>query len=198
MLDVNMNVAKGWFFKTDRVKALVSEGQRKALSEAGAFVMKTARGFIRTDKTKKQNPSKPGRPPKSRTGLLRDKIIFAYDPVKKSVVIGPTKLNSTRVSLDDGDSMPTSGQPVTSVLEHGGSVKTKEIRVPVQAKRKQIKTEWVRHRERIKAAFPNAQTRTRQQTIAKRPYMLPALLKNRDKITRELVKSIKQSFRKGV
>jgi|GEM_PF-423588 len=39
--------------------------------------------------------SKPGEPPRSIWGLLRDHIYFVYDPSRRSVVVGPAKLNGT-------------------------------------------------------------------------------------------------------
>jgi len=39
--------------------------------------------------------SRPGKPPKSITGLLRSNIFYAFDPQADSVVIGPTLLNKS-------------------------------------------------------------------------------------------------------
>lgn len=41
-------------------------------------------------------PSKPGEPPRSVWGLLRNHIYFVYDPDRRSVVIGPAKLQGTK------------------------------------------------------------------------------------------------------
>lgn len=54
-------------------------------------------------------PSKPGEPPRSVFGLLREHIYFVYDPNRRSVVIGPAKLNGT-----DGEA--------PHALEFGGTV----------------------------------------------------------------------------
>lgn len=197
MLDIDMKVAKGWFFDRDKVRGLVDEGTREFLGKAGSNVMTTARGLIRSP-GKKGKSSKPGSPPKNFTGLLRDKIIFAYDPIKKTVVIGPTKLNTGNVSLDDGDTVSMNGRPTTSVLEHGGTTKIKEIKVPIQkGKKGKFKTAWVRHRERLREAYPNAPVRTIPKVMLKRPYMMPALIRNAPKLEKKLAQSIKRSFRKG-
>lgn len=198
MLDIDMKVAKGWFFDRDKVKGLVDEGTREFLGKAGSNVMTTARGLIRSP-GKKGKSSKPGSPPKSFTGLLRDKIVFVYDPNKKTVVIGPTKVNTGLVTLDDGDSVPVRSQTIPSILEHRGKVKIKEIRVPVQkARSRKFKTDWVRHRARLREEYPNAPVRTITRVIEKRPFMMPALVKNAPKLEKKLAQTIKQSFRKGV
>lgn len=52
--------------------------------------------------------SRPGKPPKSITGLLRNNIYYVFDPLAESVVIGPTLLGKS------------SGAQQT--LEYGGQV----------------------------------------------------------------------------
>lgn len=196
MIDLKMEVAKGFFFDRAAVTSAVDGAKAKSLSQAGAFIRATAMGLIRSP-GKKGNASKPGSPPKNRTGLLRDKIMFVYNPASKSVVVGPVKLSNSNLSLEDGDSVPESGQPVPKLLEHGGSYKTKEIRVVTQknrGKKTKYATGWVRHRQRIAAAFPDAQTRVKSTTIAKRPFMVPALAKNTDKISKALAREISKSF----
>lgn len=196
MINLKMDAAKQLFFDNPAVMAAVDEAKLKSLSRAGAFIQKTAMGLIRSP-GKKGNASKPGSPPKNRTGLLRDKIMFVYDPSSKSVVIGPVKINSPSVSLEDGDSVPTWGRTVPKLLEFGGVYKTKEIRVVTQknrGKKTKFKTDWVRHRQRIAAANPDAQTRIHMTTIGKRPFMAPALAKNTDKITKQVANEIDKSF----
>jgi len=51
-------------------------------------------------------PSEPGEPPRSVTGLLKDFLFFAYDPQRRSVVVGPAKLNG--------------GSGAPQILEEGG------------------------------------------------------------------------------
>jgi hypothetical protein len=89
MIDLKIDKAKKFFFDTPRVMKAVDEGTRKALSKFGAFVRTRAKSSIRTSK----KISEPGQPPKSHTGLLKRFIYFAYEPVNRSVVIGPTLLN---------------------------------------------------------------------------------------------------------
>jgi len=73
------------------------------LKKFGAFVRRTARQSIR----KRKKVSAPGKPPTSRTGLLKKTIIFNADPDRRNVIIGPMKLN--RRSED-----------APFALEHGG------------------------------------------------------------------------------
>ena len=59
------------------------------LSKFGAFVRRGAKSSIR----KRKAPSVPGKPPSSHTGLLKRLIFFGYQREKRSVVIGPARLN---------------------------------------------------------------------------------------------------------
>ncbi len=77
------------FFDTDRVKRAAGVAARKNLSKAGAFVRTAARSSIR----KRKAISAPGQPPSSHAGLLRKFIFFGYDPARKTVMVGPVRLN---------------------------------------------------------------------------------------------------------
>lgn len=59
------------------------------LKKFGSFVRRTARQSIR----KRKRATDPGKPPASRTGLLKKTIIFSADPIRRSVIIGPMKIN---------------------------------------------------------------------------------------------------------
>lgn len=96
MISLKITQAQRLFFDRPHVLNRIEEARVRALSKAGAYVMKAARGMLRTARGKSVNkPSKPGRPPKSRTGLLRDHIYFVFDPQTLSVVVGPARLNRT-------------------------------------------------------------------------------------------------------
>ena len=90
MLGMTFQAAKGGFFNRDKVMRSVDAGTRKVLSKFGAFVRQRARTSIR----KRKGTSPPGSPPYSHVGLLRKFILFAYDPQRKSVVIGPTLIRA--------------------------------------------------------------------------------------------------------
>jgi hypothetical protein len=102
MIGLSFEAAKRGFFDRALVQQAVDRAQRKVLSKFGAFVRQRAKTSIRTRK----GTSPPGGPPFSHVGLLRKFILFAYDPGRQSVVIGPTLLR-------DGSEAP-------KLLEHGG------------------------------------------------------------------------------
>ncbi len=102
-----LDTAKRGFFDRKSVLNAMDKVTVKVLSRFGAYTMTTARGLIRRP-GKKGLPSKPGKPPKNVTGLLRDFIFFSYEKNNRSVVIGPTRLNARR-----------SGTPER--LEYGGT-----------------------------------------------------------------------------
>ena len=95
---------KRMFFDTKAVRRRVDKATRRVLSRFGAFVRKTARRSIR----KRKKASTPGKPPSSHTGLLKKFIWFAYEAIRRSVVIGPLRLSKR----GRGEA--------PSLLEHGG------------------------------------------------------------------------------
>lgn len=117
-----MSMAKGNFFDRARVIQAMDRAARRNLSKFGAFVRTRARTSLRY----RNKPSSAGSPPhvhktltrtktskkgkvsKQSVSPLRDFLFFAYDGSRKSVVIGPVKLNDRQGSVPE-------------VLEHGGS-----------------------------------------------------------------------------
>jgi len=89
MIGFKISQAKGLFFDSKKVIDATTRAERKVLSRFGAYVRRSARSSIR----KRKRASAPGQPPSSHTGLLKRFIFFAYDPGRKSVVIGPARLN---------------------------------------------------------------------------------------------------------
>ncbi|GIW81494.1 MAG: hypothetical protein KatS3mg105_3301 [Gemmatales bacterium] len=96
--------AKSLFFDRKKVIDAVDRATRRNLSKFGAFVRRRARSSIRK---RKRGVSSPGNPPFSHTGLLKNFIFFAYQPDRRSVIIGPAKLNKR------GD--------IPHILEFGGN-----------------------------------------------------------------------------
>ena len=96
-------VTKQMFFDNKAVTSATDKAARRVLSRFGAYVRTTARHSVR----KRRAISRPGKPPSSHTGLLRRFIYFGYDRGRKSVVIGPQRLNQKV-----GDA--------PAALEHGG------------------------------------------------------------------------------
>jgi hypothetical protein len=103
------------------------------LSKFGAFVRQRAKTSIR----KRKGTSPPGSPPYSHVGLLRKFILFAYDPTRNSVVIGPTLIRA--------------GSEAPRLLEYGGEA----------VRRTKIKTRRLRYRPRpfMRPAFEQEKTR---------------------------------------
>ncbi len=105
-IGLNFSTAKSLFFDREIVKNKVDARTRKVLSKFGAFVRQTAKQSIR----KSKGTSRPGRPPFSHTGVLKKFIFFGYDPMKRSVVIGPVVV-------------PGKSGKAPGTLEHGGKVR---------------------------------------------------------------------------
>ena len=102
--DIGFDI-KDWFFDRPAVEKLMSKIARKALSKFGAYVRTRAKTSIR----KRKGHSEPGKPPHSHQGLLRSNIFFAFDPGRRSVVVGPVALAGKDMGAD-----------VLEVLEYGG------------------------------------------------------------------------------
>ena len=104
MIGMRLSDAKRAFFDAPRVVAATTVAERAVLSRFGAYVRQRARSSIR----QRAGTSSPGTPPFSHTGLLKRFLFFAFDTERRSVVIGPVRLNNKR-----GDAPP--------LLERGGS-----------------------------------------------------------------------------
>lgn len=101
--DFGLGELKAGFFDTEAVRRQLDRAARAALSKFGAFVRTRARTSVR----KRKAVSAPGGPPSSHEGSLRKLILFAFDPARKSVVIGPARFKR-------GEAPP--------LLEYGGTV----------------------------------------------------------------------------
>lgn len=100
---MKFNDLRGMFFDRKAVTNAVDRATRKVLGKFGAYVRTTARSSIR----RRKKVSAPGQPPTSWTGLLKRFLFFAYEPDRKSVVIGPARFDKS-----DGEALP--------LLEYGG------------------------------------------------------------------------------
>ena len=98
------------FFTSAKVLRLLDKKTHGVLKQFGSFVRTTAKRSIRRV-GKKGSPSAPGQPPKSRKGLLKNFIFYGFDRGRRSVVIGPQKLNIKGKA--------------PSVLEYGGMARGK-------------------------------------------------------------------------
>jgi hypothetical protein len=104
MIDLSFGMAKKSFFDRPAVLTALSRAERRVLSKFGAFVRTRAKTSIR----RRRAASLPGQPPSSHLGLLRDFIFFVFDPSRRSVLVGPVRLNHA-----------SGGAP--EVLEYGGT-----------------------------------------------------------------------------
>lgn len=146
LMKYNINTAKSHFFTGTIVKDL-DRNAKKGLSRFGAIVRRAAKSKLRKARQKKISeltrqelqrfriqqeiakreglpkpkrplaPSAPGEPPRMIGGQIKKFLYFAYDPGKRSVVIGPAQLDR-----------PT-GAPGT--LEQGGWVRTNRGRARI-------------------------------------------------------------------
>jgi len=106
MFNVHFKAAKGMFFDRVKITNKADKQTMKALSKFGAYVRQTSRRSIR----KRKASSRPGQPPSSHTGILKQFIFFGYDSNRRSVVIGP--VNTSRKASN-----------IPATLEYGGTVK---------------------------------------------------------------------------
>lgn len=83
------------FFDKQRVISGMDAATRKALNQWGSFVRKDARNSLvkASDKTP---PSTPPAPPRSRTGKLKQGILYYYDARSRNVIIGPVRFARSR------------------------------------------------------------------------------------------------------
>ena len=183
MLNVSFNMtlraAQEGFFDRDRVTNALDKATAGVLSKFGSFVMTKARQSIKSaPKTtrsakytyniySRQATSLPGNPPLSHTGKLKENIFFDYDKARKSVVIGPIRLNQV---THRGPSFASRQHGLAAeTLEYGGIISIFEVRWPGG--------QWRRADLRSRRRIAQMQQRWRTIRIAPRPYMQPAFEK---------------------
>lgn len=99
----DLKTAKKLFFDKSAVADPAAKARDRLLSKFGAFVRQRSRTSIR----KRKGTSRPGSPPFSHEGSLRRLILFARDPARASVVVGP---------------VPFAKGEAPQLLEYGGTV----------------------------------------------------------------------------
>lgn len=90
-IGLKLNNAKSQFFDRAKVQNAISRRERKVFSRFGAYVRADARASIR----RRKRPSRSGQSPTNQTGLLKNNIFFIYSHSRRSVIIGPTRLNGS-------------------------------------------------------------------------------------------------------
>lgn len=166
MIGLNVSQAKTWF-RPEAVLAAKDRREVAWLRKAGAYVRRSARESIR----RRRQASAPGTPPSSHTGVLRRFIYFVVQPTKHSVLVGPAKTNQV---FFDRHRQPVKGT-VPSVLEYGGEVTILEY---------QIGGGWYRADLRSPRSWAGRPTRYRTVSIRARPYMRPALEREKPRLPR--------------
>jgi hypothetical protein len=121
---------KRLFFDRQIVIDAVGVATAKNLSKAGSFIQRSARSSLR----RRKKASAPGEPPsvhtRDRVATLKN-IWFVFDPINKSVVVGPMKLNTSALV---GSDQPT----VPALHEYGGSavvgkgIRKRRVRYPAR------------------------------------------------------------------
>lgn len=98
----------------------IREQNRNNLTQAGAVVRRTARQSIRTVKNPDKH-SRPGEPPKSHTGRLKNAIRFEVDETNDTVVVGPEKNKPGNVPevLEYGGFVGLSGKWKVRIFRYG-------------------------------------------------------------------------------
>lgn len=111
MITVKLDTAKKMFFDPNKVLKDMDKKTEKALGRGGAMIRQDARRLIKSAVVKRRGrlkkgqlrrtinrgSSKPGDPPFSQTGRLRENIF--YFPIREfghwNVVVGPVRLNNS-------------------------------------------------------------------------------------------------------
>jgi hypothetical protein len=157
---------KDFFFDRVKVQDAIGRAEAEELAKIGAFIRTTARRKVLR---RRKRVSAPGEPPSvhstDRVATLKN-ILFAYEPTKHRVIVGPVKLN--QVNRMAGT---TSSEPVPSILEFGGVVSIHEE----QYKNSSNNRKWFRRDMRYAVRPDKKNYRTRQARYAARPFMAVAL-----------------------
>ena len=151
------NSKKDFFFDRAKVIAMMDKKTQAALSRAGAYIRRIARSSMR--RRKKSSP--PGSPPSAHTDPGLKKIIFAYEPERKTVVVGPVGFSGHHVI---GGGVKPGVVPQT--MEFGGTIGIRE--------REAAPGKWLPVSRRT---YPGEARRVRNVKYAARPFMAPALAK---------------------
>jgi hypothetical protein len=161
---------KDAFFDRAAVIRRMDTAKQKRLSKAGAFLQRRAQSLLK----RRKKTSQAGQTPSIHTekgaegpGSGLKYILFFYDSAADSVVVGPVKLNQATMVDGNRSSVP-------ELMEKGGiaTIYEERWRFP----RKQFK--W-RRRDLRRLPNPEKEYRRRRAVYRPRPFMGPALDKER-------------------
>jgi hypothetical protein len=175
---------KSMFFDRQAVIDALGRANARALSRAGAFIQRRAKSSIR----KRKRASRPGEPPSSHIGTLRNLIYFGFDTTSRSVVVGPTPLGAVGIvppTLEYGGPSAVRRNPRRRLRKMGQGG---EIRIggPLSATTKRTpEGKWVTYTKLATQAQAERANRLNEELygpefiggkrIEARPYMGPAL-----------------------
>lgn len=156
---------KNLFFDRAVIKKMLGENERKGLSRIGSFLRTGMRSSLR----RRKRVSRPGEAPSVHANgpASLKTILFAYEPSRHGVVVGPVRLN-TRANLLLGGSTT-----VPELLEEGGTASIREKQIGFRKGDEWI-TAWVPQGRRVR---PGQKTRRRRAVYQPRPFAGPALAK---------------------
>jgi hypothetical protein len=172
------------FFDRQAVLSALGRAKARVLSRAGAFIQRRAKSSIR----KRKRASRPGEPPSSHVGTLRNLIYFGFDTTSRSVVVGPTPLGAVGTvppTLEYGGPGPVRRNPRRRHRKVGDGG---EIRIggPLSGTTKRTpEGKWVTYTRLTTGAQAERANRLNEELygpeyiggkrIEARPYMGPAL-----------------------
>jgi hypothetical protein len=166
----NLSTFKKSFFDRQKVTSRVEKARLKNLSKCGAFVRTAARSSLR----RRKKTSLPGATPSvhstDKFATLKN-ILFGYDPSTKGVIVGPVAVNGNK---DD----------VPRLMERGGAAKRRAKVVAARTKTGKVKKRGVQV-----VRLKNART----VHYDARPFMWPALKKEKAKFAKVWRNSVKES-----
>ncbi|HBE68511.1 MAG TPA: hypothetical protein DDW52_10225 [Planctomycetaceae bacterium] len=97
----------------DQLQRKSIEAAERVGKQLGARIQRTARQSIRKP-NKNNDPSPPGKPPRSQTKTLKSSILFAYDASEREIVIGP-RLLPGRVGKDAPEALEKGGVSIQQI-----------------------------------------------------------------------------------
>lgn len=112
MFDLTINEAKSLFLDSRKIQDKAHRANISGLTLALGVIRKNARRSIRSGRSS----SRPGKPPISHTGLLKDNIFYGVERSTVSGVVGPALLNGStgapQVLEEGGQIMLSNGKPM--------------------------------------------------------------------------------------
>lgn len=157
----------GDFFDRLPVQKMVADHERRALSRIGAFIRRSARSSIRRRKRVSQAGQPPSAHSTDKVATIKN-ILFAYDRMRHSVVVGPVLLNKRHTGVTNSGTVP-------ETLEAGGVVLITE-------KQYRPGGPWLATSRGSRRVRPGQKFRKRSAVYKPRPFMGPALRKEQPNI----------------